>query len=99
MNLRTGIAFSKGTVGIVPRDANGHQRPENSKGAEVRNGHNQADDHKDAAPDNTEGTLGLTEMCIRDRGKSRREGKTVFYSLADDHVKTIIDQGLEHVSA
>ncbi|MDY3013862.1 MAG: metalloregulator ArsR/SmtB family transcription factor [Evtepia sp.] len=28
---------------------------------------------------------------------SRREGKTVFYSLADDHVKTIIDQGLEHV--
>ena len=29
--------------------------------------------------------------------KSRREGKTVFYSLADDHVKTIIDQGLEHV--
>lgn len=30
--------------------------------------------------------------------KSRREGKTVFYSLADDHVKTIIDQGLEHVT-
>ena len=30
--------------------------------------------------------------------KSRREGKTVFYSLADNHVKTIIDQGLEHVS-
>ena len=30
--------------------------------------------------------------------KSRREGKTVFYALADDHVKTIIDQGLEHVS-
>ena len=29
---------------------------------------------------------------------SRREGKTVFYALADDHVKTIIDQGLEHVS-
>lgn len=29
--------------------------------------------------------------------KSRREGKTVFYSLADDHVKTIINQGLEHV--
>mgnify|MGYP002563888854 CR=1 FL=1 len=28
---------------------------------------------------------------------SRREGKTVFYALADDHVKTIIDQGLEHV--
>ena len=29
--------------------------------------------------------------------KSRREGKTVFYSLADDHVKTIIAQGLEHI--
>ena len=29
--------------------------------------------------------------------KARREGKTVFYSLADDHVKVIIDQGLEHV--
>ena len=29
--------------------------------------------------------------------KFRREGKTVFYSLADDHVKTIIDQGLEHI--
>ena len=29
--------------------------------------------------------------------KSRREGKTVFYALADDHVKTIIDQGLEHI--
>ena len=29
--------------------------------------------------------------------KSRREGKSVFYSLADDHVKTIIAQGLEHI--
>ncbi|MGI6096034.1 MAG: ArsR/SmtB family transcription factor [Lachnospiraceae bacterium] len=29
--------------------------------------------------------------------KFRREGKTVFYSLADSHVKTILDQGLEHV--
>ncbi len=29
--------------------------------------------------------------------KYRREGKTVFYSLADDHVRSIIDQGLEHV--
>ena len=29
--------------------------------------------------------------------KSRRDGKTVFYSLADDHVRTIIDQGKEHV--
>ncbi len=29
--------------------------------------------------------------------KSRREGKSVFYSLADSHVRTIIDQGMEHV--
>ncbi len=29
--------------------------------------------------------------------KSRREGKSVFYALADDHVRTIIAQGLEHV--
>ncbi len=27
----------------------------------------------------------------------RREGKSVFYSLADDHVRTIIDQGREHI--
>ena len=30
--------------------------------------------------------------------KYRREGKTVFYSLADGHVRTIIDQGMEHVA-
>ena len=29
--------------------------------------------------------------------KSRRDGKSVFYSLADDHVRTIIDQGREHI--
>ena len=29
--------------------------------------------------------------------KYRREGKTVFYSLADAHVKTILDQGLNHI--
>ena len=29
--------------------------------------------------------------------KSRREGKSVFYSLADDHVRTIIAQGQEHI--
>ena len=51
--------------------------------------------------------LGLTQSAISHQlralknarlVKSRREGKTVFYSLADDHVKTIIDQGLEHVT-
>ena len=29
--------------------------------------------------------------------KSRKEGKTVFYSLADEHVKTIIYMGIEHI--
>lgn len=29
--------------------------------------------------------------------KYRRDGKTVYYSLADDHVSTIMKQGLEHV--
>lgn len=29
--------------------------------------------------------------------KNRREGKAVFYSLADDHVRTIIDQGMQHI--
>lgn len=29
--------------------------------------------------------------------KNRREGKSIFYSLADEHVKTIIAQGMEHV--
>ena len=29
--------------------------------------------------------------------KSRREGKSIFYSLADDHVRTIISMGREHI--
>lgn len=29
--------------------------------------------------------------------KNRREGKQVFYSLADDHVRTMIAQGWEHI--
>ena len=29
--------------------------------------------------------------------KFRREGKNIWYSLADDHVKTILQMGLEHV--
>lgn len=29
--------------------------------------------------------------------RSRRDGKTIYYSLADDHVKTIIFMGLEHI--
>lgn len=51
--------------------------------------------------------LGMTQSAISHQlkalknarlVKSRRDGKTVFYSLADSHVRTIIDQGMEHVS-
>lgn len=51
--------------------------------------------------------LGMTQSAISHQlralktarlVKGRREGKTVFYSLADDHVKTIIHQGLDHVA-
>lgn len=51
--------------------------------------------------------LGMTQSAISHQlralknarlVKSRRDGRTVFYALADDHVKTIIDEGLEHVS-
>lgn len=30
--------------------------------------------------------------------KSRREGKVVFYSLCDDHIKQIFNQGLTHIN-
>ena len=36
----------------------------------------------------------LTQMKLV---KFRREGKTVYYSLADSHVETILNQGLDHV--
>ena len=29
--------------------------------------------------------------------RSRREGKMVYYALADDHVRTIFAQGLDHI--
>ena len=29
--------------------------------------------------------------------KSRRDGKSIFYSLADEHVRTIIAQGRDHI--
>lgn len=50
--------------------------------------------------------LGMTQSAISHQlrvlkqshlVKYRREGKTVFYSLADDHVHTILAQGMEHV--
>lgn len=28
----------------------------------------------------------------------RRDGKTIFYSLADDHVGTMLSQGIEHIN-
>ena len=28
----------------------------------------------------------------------RRDGKTVFYKLADAHIQTILAQGMEHIS-
>ena len=51
--------------------------------------------------------LGMTQSAISHQlralknarlVKGRREGKTVFYSLADDHVKAIIHQGLDHIA-
>jgi ArsR family transcriptional regulator len=30
--------------------------------------------------------------------KFRRDGKTLYYSLCDNHVKTMLNQGLEHIS-
>ena len=50
--------------------------------------------------------LGMTQSAISHQlkilkssklVKSRREGKSVFYSLADGHVRTIISQGMDHV--
>ena len=51
--------------------------------------------------------LGLTQSAVSHQlrvlkasrlVKPRREGKTVFYALADDHVRKIIAQGMEHVA-
>lgn len=51
--------------------------------------------------------LGLTQSAVSHQlrvlknsrlVKFRREGKTVFYSLSDDHVRKIIAQGMEHVN-
>ncbi|MCR5101488.1 MAG: metalloregulator ArsR/SmtB family transcription factor [Butyrivibrio sp.] len=51
-------------------------------------------------------TLNMTQSAISHQLKIlkqaklvnfRREGKSVIYFLADDHVRTIIDQGREHI--
>ncbi len=50
--------------------------------------------------------LGMTQSAIShqlrtlkqmDLVKSRRDGKTIFYSLADDHIVTILSQGMNHI--
>ena len=51
--------------------------------------------------------LGMTQSAISHQlkmlkqihlVKGEREGKLIYYSLADDHVRTIIEQGLDHVN-
>ncbi|MBR6107727.1 MAG: helix-turn-helix transcriptional regulator [Oscillospiraceae bacterium] len=51
--------------------------------------------------------LGVTKSAISHQLKSlriarlvkyRREGQNVYYALADDHVKKILDMGYEHIS-
>ena len=51
--------------------------------------------------------LGLTQSAVSHQlrvlkgsrlVKFRRDGKTVYYSLADDHVRKIIAQGMEHIN-
>ena len=39
----------------------------------------------------------LRVLKINKLVKGRKEGKIVFYSLADDHVRTILGQGMDHV--
>lgn len=50
--------------------------------------------------------LGMTQSAISHQlrvlkqarlVKYRREGKTVYYSLADSHIKTIFNQAFEHI--
>ena len=51
-------------------------------------------------------TLGMTQSAISHQlrvlkqmklVKNRRDGKTVYYSLADGHIQNIISQGMEHI--
>lgn len=50
--------------------------------------------------------LGMTQSAIShqlrvlkqmDLVKNRRDGKIIYYSLADDHIVTILSQGLNHI--
>ena len=40
----------------------------------------------------------LKALRLANLVKFRREGQVVYYSLADQHVKLIIDMGLEHIN-
>ena len=40
----------------------------------------------------------LSHLRLMRLVRSRRDGRTVFYSLDDDHVQALFMQGLEHVS-
>jgi len=40
----------------------------------------------------------LRVLKINKLVKGRKEGKIVFYALADDHVRRIIAQGMEHIA-
>ncbi|MBP3602754.1 MAG: helix-turn-helix transcriptional regulator [Lachnospiraceae bacterium] len=40
----------------------------------------------------------LRTLKQMDLVKNRREGKTIFYSLADEHIKSILSQGMEHIN-
>ncbi len=39
----------------------------------------------------------LKGLKQQDLVKTRRSGKTIYYSLADDHILTILSMGIEHI--
>ena len=61
---------------------------------------------KDMCVQDISDELGMTQSAISHQLKilkqgrligSRRDGKQMIYYLADDHVRTIIDQGINHI--
>lgn len=40
----------------------------------------------------------LKSLRLSDLVKFRKEGQVVYYSLADDHVKDILERGFEHIN-
>ena len=39
----------------------------------------------------------LKVLKQQDLVKARRDGKTIYYSLADDHIATILSTGIDHI--